>query len=244
MIKLLIYSVVTTEVHLKEYLENFRPEPHLNYTLLSTIDFVCHHPEIEVIKIYPCPEMNLRRQSRLAKMCPEKFIDLSGYELTVYVDSNIRIKSEILSILDHRPITLFQHNRRRYILSEMLYCYYVGKMSFLTLLDTIIRSGALNMVPGLYQGGLIFRKVNHEQTSLFNTIWAETYKTLNTDRDQISLAMTVNCMKKHVNVIQNVLGESDFVILKTHEKIVYGNGNDILQRFLVKVRELRFKLKK
>lgn len=240
--KILIYSVTTTQEHLMEFLETFSPEPHFDYVLLSTIDLAYHPHQLKVIKIYSDKNLNFRRQSRLAKMCPEKFIDLSGYDLTIYMDSNININREILLILDNRPVTLFLHNRRRYILSEILYCYYTGKMSFVVLLDCIIKSGALKMIRGLYQGGLIFRKVNHEQTAFFNNTWIETYNEFDTDRDQISLATTVHRMKKHVNVIQSVLHDFNSVTVKAHDKIVYAHTQDIVQMLFEKFRSLKKKL--
>lgn len=238
--KVLIYYVVTTQSHLEEFLADFRPLPQFDYALFTSVTTDVLKEKLQLIHIESQDGLNLRQLSRIAKMNPQRFLDLSAYDYSIYADSNIQLGPDVLLSLDsNRPVVLYRHNRRNFLLSEICYCYYTGKMSLTIMLKTIWQSGAFKFRRGLYQGGVLIRKCNNTLVDQFNENWHNIYFAMSTDRDQISLAMAVFSLKEHVKVVNKVLHTSEGITLKAHDKVVYGLKGDLLQRLFILLRRLR-----
>ncbi|MCE7995875.1 MAG: hypothetical protein HEP71_28105 [Roseivirga sp.] len=240
--KVLIYYVVTTESHLEEFISDFAPVSQFDYALFTSVPLHVKPERLEVIHIEERDGLNLRQLSRVAKMNPQKFLDLSSYHYSIYADSNIQVAPDVLSYLDRsKPVVLFKHNRRNFLLSEICYCYYTGKMSFVIMLKTIWQSQSLKFRKGLYQGGLLIRKSNNAIVEKLNSSWYDNYLRLTTDRDQISLAMAVYPLKQQIKVVNQVLHSSEGITLRAHDKVVYDLKGDLLQRLFVFVRKIKSK---
>ena len=74
-----------------------------------------------------------RHSAKFFKLCPHDVPDISGYEITIWIDSSCRIRSkyflEILLMTSRAPISMRVHPDRSSILSEAIYSNNMHKYS-------------------------------------------------------------------------------------------------------------------
>jgi hypothetical protein len=153
-----------------------------------------------------------------------KLLHFSDFETdySVYFDANIRIDPDRIAPLQSRAaqgveIGVFQHDRRRRIYDEILYCYALGKLSVTQLLSSIrfVRYWTLPV----FQGGVIMRRTRSTLVEQAMIRWWELLHTTNIERDQITgpIALDQIGLDWMETKFDGIVHSSDFSIVTPHQ---------------------------
>ena len=166
---------------------------------------------------------------------------------SVYFDANIHIDPDRISPIETRAahgvdIGVFQHNRKRCIRDEILYCYAVGKLSLgqtLTLLRFVKYWG----MP-VFQGGLILRPTKNNRVQLAMERWWSLIVD-ESERDQITgpIALHREAIDWYETKFDGYIHRSEFSTVTPHR---LGNftiagtvrRGDLLQRLFKRIKSL------
>ena len=227
--KILIYSVVTTERHYNEYIKYLKIIKNVEYLLFSSVNVQKNIDNVRVINVDVDDGKNLRELSRVYKMNAHKYIDLAKYDYYIYHDSNVIINEELLTSLYDidKDIALYQHNRRKYIISEILYCFYVSKISAADVFRILFKIKGNVFLSSLVHGCVIIRRACNKGSKEFSELWLENYEYINVDRDQISLAVTVHKLNSYIYIYDSSPHGSKAVEIISHDKVVYKKNLNI-----------------
>jgi len=137
---------------------------------------------------YPLAEFNPRMKGRFFKVQSHKLF--LGYDLHVWLDSNVQIRSrtflaELVEAItrSEADVALSRHPERNNVYAEANFIaekiaggsaylkarYDVGPI--LKQVEHFARSGYAIRTPGLYWLGIFARRVNHHTDALFDALW-------------------------------------------------------------------------
>lgn len=112
-----------------------------DYLLFSDRDIV-PEPPWEIIKIDTSPH-GFSATNRWIKLCSHQW--LTDYQESIYIDGNIQLKSSLSSIFDllteKNHCVLIKHPKRDRVLTELLACFVMKKISFFECLHHAAKLG-------------------------------------------------------------------------------------------------------
>lgn len=186
-----IYSVATSKRYLLEYLNNFNDKLSYNQSIIvpgKLKEIIPSNLNLKVIEIKKNDVQDLRILSRHPKFCPH--IYFKGP--TIYHDTNIKLNKEFLNktfsekYFNDNDILTYHHSRRKFIIQEIIYLFFVGKFTLLQTFQAIYIYKK-HLFKRLLMGGIIFNKNTENSISISSKIWKE-YSKLNLKRDQLVLS--------------------------------------------------------
>lgn len=129
-----------------------------------------------------------RHSAKFFKLCPHDVLEISGYDITIWIDSSCRIRSkyflEILLMTSPAPIAMRSHPDRSSILSEAIYSNNMHKYSGSDLVSQARCYIGMGMSDDhLWHCALIVRYALPSVVAFNNAWWHEMSSSL---QDQIS----------------------------------------------------------
>lgn len=165
----------------------------------------------EVIVVEEFTSEDPIRRSREIKMLAHQFFETNSKIL--YIDNAVQLKidgAEILeSLLDHHPIAVFHHSRRKTVLGEFVACSKYGLDDYEVIRDQFrqyTNDHLLTMLEVPYWGGFV-AKVNCSETDSVMKSWFQQYM-LFSKRDQLSFNVALAIAPCPINIVDYNNAES------------------------------------
>jgi len=176
-------------------------EPGVKYICFSNRHYDCPPWEIQrVEKLYVDP----RRSSRVFKIMSHLYI---SSEYSIYHDGSCSLTAKpsdlVKEFLKGNDLAMYRHPIRKSIHEERDVCVKLGICSTSEIESQISRYKTYGSVPGLWSGGIIFRR-NTEAVKKFNEIWWKEYS-IGCIRDQIALPRAIAESKIPIHTIQEII---------------------------------------
>lgn len=197
--KITVYTVI-----IDDYDELKPPrivEPGVRYICFTNKDYTCPPWEIcKVEKLYVDP----RRSSRVQKIMSHLYINS---EYSIYHDGSCSLTAKpsdlVREFLKTTDLAMYRHPIRKSIYEERDVCVKLGICSTTEIESQISRYKTYGIIPGLWSGGIIFRR-NTEAVKKFNEIWWKEYS-LGCIRDQIALPRAIMDSGIPIHTIQEII---------------------------------------
>lgn len=216
-------------------------------------DYICfsndyESPNNSIWKVRPIPLNGYEGQvlSRYPKMQPHKL--LKEYEFSLYIDSNIIIKSDFLEkrvdelIEKDEKISIASHPERNCVYEEALVCIRqgAGNLKHIKKHVELLRENDYPEKNGLFENNIIFRNHNDPDMIKLGDEWWRFYISIPSKRDQLSLPFLIWKFNIHVNPLFNKgfdLRKSKGFIYTSHKKNIASNRRFYF-RFLELIKSL------